>query len=127
VSTTEHPAPGAGTAASEDPYLVVERSPKFRDLRGRYHRFIFPMGAAFLIWYFLLMYLAGWHRAWMATPVWGAINIGMIFALSEFATTFGIAFIYTRYADRNIDPGRHELRAEVEHLQHVRATTTTGA
>jgi uncharacterized membrane protein (DUF485 family) len=60
VSTTERPVPAPGAGAStEDPYLVVERSPKFRDLRGRYRRFVFPMGAAFLIWYFLLMYAAG--------------------------------------------------------------------
>ena len=128
MSTTERPVPAPGAGAStEDPYLVVERSPKFRDLRGRYRRFVFPMGAAFLIWYFLLMYAAGWHREWMATPVWGSINIGMIFALSEFVTTFGIAWLYTWYADNNIDPERYELKAEVEMLQAAQATTTTEA
>ena len=100
----------------EDPYLVIERSDMFQDLRTRYRRFIFPMGAAFLIWYFLLIIAAGWAPEWMATPVWGSINRGMIFALSEFATTFGIAWLYTRYADNNIDPEATQLKNEFDAL-----------
>lgn len=100
----------------EDPYLIIERSDMFRDLRSRYRRFIFPMGAAFLTWYFLLIIAAGWFPEWMAEPVWGSINRGMVFALSEFATTFGIAWLYTRYADNNIDPEATLLKAEFDTL-----------
>lgn len=100
----------------EDPYLIIERSETFQDLRHRYRRFIFPMGAAFLVWYFLLIIAAGWFPDWMAVPVWGSVNRGMVFALSEFVTTFGIAWLYTRYANRNIDPEATELRLEFEAL-----------
>lgn len=100
----------------EDPYLIVERSEMFRDLRHRYRRFIFPMGVVFLTYYFLLIIAAGWAREWMATPVWGSINVGMVFALSEFVTTFGIAWLYTKYADRNIDPESAQLKAEFDAL-----------
>lgn len=124
MSTTQRPVPPSGVGPDEDPYLVVERSPKFRDLRSRYRRFIFPMGAFFLAYYFLLMYLAGWHRDLMATPVIGAVNVGTLLALSQFVTTFGIAWLYTRYADARIDPERYELKAEVETLQAARAATT---
>lgn len=113
--STESPNPGT----AENPYLVVERSPEFRDLRSRYRRFIFPMGAAFMIWYLLLIYCAGWQKEWMATPVIGAINIGYIFALLQFVTTFLIAFIYTRYANRNIDPEAARLKGEVERLDRA--------
>ena len=109
----------------DDPYLVVEQSPKFRDLRSRYRRFIFPMGALFMAWYLLLIYCAGWQRAWMATPVFGAITIGYIFALLQFVSTFAIAILYTRYADKNIDPEATELKAEVERLDALRGAHPT--
>ena len=111
--------------AHDDPYLVVEQSPKFRDLRSRYRRFIFPMGALFMAWYLLLIYCAGWQREWMATPVYGAITIGYIFALLQFVSTFGIAILYTRYADKNIDPEATELKAEVERLDAARGAHPT--
>lgn len=109
----------------EDPYLVVERSPKFRDLRNRYRRFIFPMGAVFMVWYLLLIYCAGWQREWMAQPVAGAITVGYVFALLQFVSTFAIAFLYTWYADNNIDPEATELKAEVERLDALRGVHPT--
>ena len=109
----------------DDPYLVVERSPKFRDLRSRYRRFIFPMGALFLGWYLLFIYCAGWQREWMGTQVWGSITIGYVFALLQFVTTFLIAWAYTRYADNNIDPEAIELKEEVERLDAARGAHPT--
>jgi uncharacterized membrane protein (DUF485 family) len=104
------------TGQGDDPYLVIERTPMFQDLRHRYRIFIFPMGVVFLTYYFLLIIAAGWAPEWMATPVWGAVNIGMVFALSEFVTTFLIAWLYTRYADRAIDPEANLLKAEFDEL-----------
>lgn len=117
MSTTDTP--------HDDPYLVVEQSPKFRDLRSRYRRFIFPMGAVFLGWYLLFIYCAGWQREWMGTKVFGAITVGYIFALLQFVTTFLIAFLYTRYADNRIDPEATELKAEVERLDALRGAHPT--
>jgi uncharacterized membrane protein (DUF485 family) len=115
----------SATTQHDDPYLVVEQSPKFRGLRSRYRRFIFPMGALFLGWYLLFIYCAGWQREWMATPVSGAITIGYIFALLQFVSTFLIAFLYTRYADNRIDPEATELKAEVERLDALRGVHPT--
>jgi uncharacterized membrane protein (DUF485 family) len=115
----------SATTPHDDPYLVVEQSPKFRDLRSRYRRFIFPMGALFLGWYLLFIYCAGWQREWMATKVTGAITIGYVFALLQFVSTFLIAFLYTRYADNRIDPEATELKAEVERLDALRGVHPT--
>ena len=103
----------------ENPYLVVERSPEFRALRSRYRRFIFPMGAVFMAWYLLLIYCAGWQREWMSKPVVGSITVGYVFALLQFLTTFLIAWLYTRYANRNIDPEASRLKGEVERLDKL--------
>ena len=75
----------SATTPHDDPYLVVEQSPKFRDLRSRYRRFIFPMGALFMAWYLLLIYCAGWQREWMGTKVFGAITVGDVVSAVEAA------------------------------------------
>jgi uncharacterized membrane protein (DUF485 family) len=124
VSDTTKPQDPPGPL-SDDPYLVVERSPEFRALRTRYRRFIFPMGALFMAWYLLLIYCAGWQRAWMGKEVVGSITIGYVFALSQFISTFAIAAIYTRYADRHIDPVGTQLKAEVERLDAARGAHPT--
>jgi uncharacterized membrane protein (DUF485 family) len=117
MSTT---SPGPTDAPSvQDPYQVVEQSPKFHALRTRYRRFIFPMGALFMVWYLLLIYCAGWQRAWMGQKIVGAITVGYVFALLQFVSTFAIAIFYTRYADKNIDPVAAELKAEVERLDSL--------
>jgi uncharacterized membrane protein (DUF485 family) len=115
----------ANPPAHDDPYLVVERSDRFQHLRSRYRRFIFPMGAAFMAWYLLLIYCAGWQREWMSQPVWGAITVGYVFALLQFVSTFAIAFAYTRYADNRIDPEATALKEEVERLDALRGVHPT--
>jgi uncharacterized membrane protein (DUF485 family) len=44
--------------------------------------------------------------------VWGPVNIGLLFALSEFAMAFGVAFAYARHAGRRFDAMAAELRRE---------------
>jgi cation/acetate symporter len=101
VSSTATPPSPPGSPET-DPYLVVERSDRFRHLRTRYRAFIFPMGALFMAWYLVFIYAAGWQREWMATPIAGSITIGYVFALLQFLTTFLIAFAYTRQERRRL-------------------------
>jgi uncharacterized membrane protein (DUF485 family) len=124
VSTAATP-PSPSGSPERDPYLVVERSDRFRHLRTRYRAFIFPMGALFMGWYLVFIYAAGWQREWMATPIAGSITIGYVFALLQFVTTFLIAFAYTRWADTKIDPEAEALKAEVERLDAERGTHPT--
>jgi uncharacterized membrane protein (DUF485 family) len=44
--------------------------------------------------------------------VWGVVNIGLLFALSEFAVAWIIAWVYSRKASRDFDvTGRADMRA----------------
>ena len=71
-------------------YLEVQQSEEFGDLRRRFRRFVFPMTALFLAWYFLYVILAAFAPAFMSTKVWGNINIGLVFGLLQFVSTFAI-------------------------------------
>lgn len=107
MSTTgEHPT---GTI-----YQQVQASPEFVELRSRLRRFVFPMSAAFLIWYLAYVLLASYAPAFMAIKVTGNINIGLIIGLLQFVSTFLITTIYVRYADKHIDPAAERLRKRIE-------------
>jgi uncharacterized membrane protein (DUF485 family) len=41
--------------------------------------------------------------------VWGHINRGLLFGLLEFVSTFGIAYVYSVRAEKEIDPLAAEL------------------
>ena len=40
----------------------------------------------------------------MSTRLVGNINVALIFGLLQFVSTFLIAWLYSRYADRELDP-----------------------
>ena len=94
-------------------YLAVEESAKFKELKRRHRSFVLPVAALFLIWYFAYVLLADYAHDFMATPVFGNINVGLLFGLGQFVTTFAITTWYVWYANRKLDPLADELRAEL--------------
>ena len=95
-------------------YEEVQRSSEFQDLKRRFRRWTFPMTAAFLVWYLLYVVMSGWARDFMAVKLLGEINVGLIFGLLQFVTTFGIAWAYSRHMEKVLDPISDKLRHEVE-------------
>jgi uncharacterized membrane protein (DUF485 family) len=112
VSTTEPPvsAPGSGRTVHEE----VQDSAAFAELRHRFRSFIFPMTALFLVWYFLYVLLAAFAPGFMGTKVLGNINIGLLFGLGQFVSTFAITMIYRSWADKKFDPAAERLRHRLE-------------
>jgi len=49
--------------------------------------------------------------------VWGNINIGLIFGLLQFVSTFAITIAYVRWADRNFDAAAEKLRDHMDEGQ----------
>ena len=95
-------------------YEQMQAEPDFVALRARMRRFVFPLSVVFLLWYVGYLLLAAFAPGFMATPVLGNINIGLIIGLLQFVTTFAIATAYVMYANRNLDPEAERLRVEVE-------------
>ena len=108
MSTTPTRPSGGST------YEEVQESAEFAELRRRFRRFVFPMTALFLAWYFLYVLLAAYATDFMATKVFGNINVGLIFGLLQFVSTFTITMIYARWADREFDPTAEQLRDHIE-------------
>ena len=95
-------------------YEQMQATPEFVDLRRRLRRFVFPMSAAFLIWYLLYVLLASYAPAFMAVKLVGNINVGLVIGLLQFVSTFVITTVYVRYANRHLDPAAQKLREQIE-------------
>lgn len=102
------------TTRDGTPYERLQATEQFRELRHRFRSFAFPMTAAFLAWYLLYVLLSGWARDFMGTKIIGNINVALVFGLLQFVSTFLIAWLYSRHAQRKLDPLAAQLRAEVE-------------
>jgi uncharacterized membrane protein (DUF485 family) len=95
-------------------YEQIEETDEFRELRRRFRTFVFPMTAAFLIWYLLYVILSAWARGFMAHKLLGNINVGLVFGLLQFVSTFLIAWLYSRYANSKLDPLSGSIRNRIE-------------
>jgi uncharacterized membrane protein (DUF485 family) len=95
---------GRGGASSAARYNALRESADFRELRSSFRRFAFPMTAAFLVWYLLYVVCSAWARDFMGKQLVGVINVAFVFGLLQFASTFFIAWLYSRHARTRLDP-----------------------
>ena len=85
-------------------YAELRASEDFAQLRKKYRAFAIPWTVAFLAWYLLYVILSNWATGFMNTKLVGHINVALIFGLLQFASTFLIAWLYARHANRELDP-----------------------
>ena len=112
VNSTGQSDPSPGTDA--EVWIDTQRSPDFRTLRQRLRKFVFPVSAIFLAWYLIYVLLADYAHDFMATPVFGEINVGILMGIGQFVSTVVITTLYVRFASRTIDPGVDEIRQNAE-------------
>ena len=93
---------------------AVQAEPDFQDLRHRLRSFVFPVAGLFLVWYLLYVLLATYAPAFMAIKLFGQINVGLVFGLLQFISTFAITALYVRFANNRLDPLAEKLRGEIE-------------
>lgn len=95
-------------------YLAAQNSPEFVELKRRFRRFAFPMTFAFLAWYLLYVLLSTYAPDFMATEVFGNVNVGLLLGLGQFVSTFVITHLYVAHANKNTDPIADEMRERLE-------------
>jgi uncharacterized membrane protein (DUF485 family) len=97
-------------AARHDPvYDRLHETSEFVELRKRYRGFVIPATVAFLAWYLLYVVMSNWAGDFMGTKVVGNINVALIFGLLQFITTFGLAWLYSRFSNAKLDPLARDL------------------
>jgi len=73
---------------------AINAAPAFQALLKAKRRFIIPATIFFVVYYFALPYLVGYHTAMMQQKVWGEMNWAYLFALSQFFMAWMLAAIY---------------------------------
>ena len=105
-------------------YREAQNSPEFQELKRRFRRFAFPMTFAFFAWYLLYVLLSTYAPDFMATEVFGNVNLGILLGLAQFVTTFVITHLYVAHANKQTDPIADDMRERLE--RHDFATGSAG-
>ena len=63
-------------------------------------------------YYFLLPIGAAYFQDLFKVRVWGVVNVGLLFALSEFVVAWVIALLYSRRAGREFDQLAAQIAAD---------------
>ncbi|TXH67076.1 MAG: DUF485 domain-containing protein [Thiothrix sp.] len=90
-------------------WAAIDNDPRFQALHKRKTSFLWGLMIFSLIYYFLLPIGAAYFPELFKIKVWGPMNFGILFALSEFVVAWTIAFIYTRRANRDFDSMAAEI------------------
>ncbi|APE20812.1 MULTISPECIES: DUF485 domain-containing protein [Streptomyces] len=121
MATEAPPPPRDGTGSASAPasptteqFVEVQEGEEFGELRRTYRSFAFPLTLAFIAWYLLYVLLSNYAGGFMGTKVFGNINVALVLGLGQFATTFLIAWLYSRHAANRLDPKAEAIRERME-------------
>ena len=74
---------------ADDPYVALQETDEFQNLRKKFRGFVFPMTAFFLTWYFLYVLLSIFAPGFMNKPISGLVTVGLVFGLLQFVRIEG--------------------------------------
>ena len=103
----EHPGDGID-------FVAAQNSPDYQELRTKFTSFAFPMVATFVVVYFVFVLASVYAPGFMGKRLIGFVNVGIVFGLLNFATTYLVTFLYVRHANNNLDPRSVALRDRLE-------------
>lgn len=102
-------------AERHDPvYDRLHESADFIELRRRYRSFVIPVTIAFLAWFLLYVVMSNWASGFMGHRLFGNINVALVFGLLQFISTFVIAYAYSQYSTKRLDPLAERVNAEYD-------------
>ncbi|MFE1781482.1 DUF485 domain-containing protein [Streptomyces sp. NPDC059506] len=108
------PPPHQASPPEPNVYAEVQAGAEFGALRRSFRGFAFPLTVGFIAWYMLYVLLSNYAGGLMGTTVVGNINVAFVLGLLQFATTFGIAWLYSRHAGAKLDPRAEAIKADIE-------------
>jgi uncharacterized membrane protein (DUF485 family) len=94
-------------------WAAIDANPKFQALHRKKIFFLWGLMVFSLIYYFMLPIGAAYFQDLFKTKVWGVINVGILFALSEFVVAWVLAYVYARKANAEFDAMAQEIINDV--------------
>jgi uncharacterized membrane protein (DUF485 family) len=90
-------------------WAAIDRDPRFQALHRKKTAFLWGLMVFSIFYYFLLPIGAAYFTDIFKIKVWGPLNVGVLFALSEFVVAWAIAGIYAWRANREFDAMAAEI------------------
>ena len=90
-------------------WAAIDNDPRFQALHKKKTTFLWSLMIFSIIYYFMLPIGAAYYQDLFKIKVWGPVNVGLLFALSEFVVAWSIAAIYARRANRDFDAMSAEI------------------
>ena len=100
---------GVHQSSAHPIYEELHQTKEFTELRRTYRAFVIPCTVGFLAWYLLYVVMSNWATDFMSQKVVGNINVALVFGLLQFVTTFLLAYVYSGFANKRLDPLAREL------------------
>jgi uncharacterized membrane protein (DUF485 family) len=97
-------------------WAAIDADDRFQELHRRKSRFLWTLMVFSVVYYFLLPVGAAYFTDLFRIKVWGPVNVGILFALSEFIVAWLIAFVYARVASRTFDPMASEIAGRASRI-----------
>jgi uncharacterized membrane protein (DUF485 family) len=95
-------------------YVAISQDERFIVLRRKVGRVALVVTAVLFAWYSLYVIAAAFARGLMGYRLAGNINVALVFGVLQFAATFFLAWHYSRYSRRVLDPLRERVAADAE-------------
>ena len=94
-------------------WAAIDTNPKFQALHRKKTFFLWGLMIFSTVYYFLLPIGAAYYQDLFNVKVWGVVNVGILFALSEFIVAWVIAFVYSKKANAQFDAMSQEIINDV--------------
>lgn len=96
-------------------WAAIDADPRFQRLHAKKLAFLMGLMIFSIVYYFLLPIGAAYFTDLFRKQIFGPVNFGLLFALSEFVVAWGIAFFYAVKA-KDFDEMAKELVREAEKI-----------
>lgn len=97
-------------------WAAIDQDPRFQALHRKKTTFLWGLMLFSVAYYFLLPIGAAYFQDWFKIKVWGPVNVGIVFALSEFIVAWVIAAIYAKRANREFDAMSAEIVRDANNI-----------
>jgi uncharacterized membrane protein (DUF485 family) len=97
-------------------WRAIDADPRFQALHRKKSLFLWGLMIFSMVYYFLLPIGAAYFQEIFKIKVWGPVNIGLLFALSEFIVAWLIAIIYSRKANAEFDAMAQDIVNDAHNL-----------
>ena len=97
-------------------WKAIAADPRFKQLHRDKNRFLWRMMLFALLYFFCLPIATAYFQDILKVKIWGVINVGLLFALSQFIVAWCIAAIYAKRANTEFDARTKALIADAQNI-----------